>query len=359
MVIEDLEINEDLRIDKHLSLTPSTLANITAGGGITVTNSNMRVQGDGGPVAITANPQIVAGTDGQIVYIQGQSDTNTIAIHNGDGLHLHSGNTLIMGEHDYITMQYDEGANLWEELSINFQTFDNSWTFSSPSGSSGTFYVGGFYLFGSTSFTPAGGTTLGSANAAYGAHAFLVLGASSTDMIVRVTGTSVTDAGVRVDPDTEDMDTSGGVADDYFETAKKWVGQISYSLLSGTGVVVNNGLCKYWDNQNNTFKVTGFEVTGNAGANDSSPNFLVRHHKSTGWTYNVGASPTPPAAYADMQTDYNTEFELVINEPFAWKRAGLTEVVVGNTGEGLICEIVTTSNKAIEILNWTYSIRPS
>jgi hypothetical protein len=229
----------------------------------------------------------------------------------------------------------------------------------SPAGASGTFYVGGFYIFGSTSFTPAGGTALGSANSAYHAHAFIVLGASSTNMVVRVTGTSVDEAGNRADPDTEDIDTSGGVLNDYFETSKKWVGQISYSLQSGTGVIINNGLCKYWDNQNSDFRITGIEVTGNAGASDSSPNFIVRRHSTVGWTYNVGAEPTPPVGVADMQTDYDTEYEFVTGEPFAWKRIGLSEEIAGGDGEGLICEIKTTANKAVEILNWTFSVRPS
>ena len=359
MVIQDLEINEDLRVDKKFTLNPSVLTNITAGGGITVTNATMQIQGDGGSVIITANPQIAAGTDGQLVYLQGQNDTNTVIIHDGDGLMLHSGSVLILGEHDYIVMQYDSGSSQWEEVSTNFKSFDTSFSFASPSGSSGTHYGGGFYLFGSTNFIPAGGTTLGTVNVAYGAHAFIVLGASSTDMVVRITGTSVDDLGNRTPGDTQDLDTSGGVLNDYFETTKKWVGQISFSLLSGTGVAVNNGLCKYWDNQNSDFRVTGIEVTGICESSDSGVNFIVYHHKPTGWTYNVGAEPTPPTPVADMQTDYVTEYALFGGEPFAWKRVGLSEGVLGSANEGLISAVVTTSNKTVETLNWTYSIRPS
>lgn len=286
MVIQDLEINEDLRVNNKFTLNPSPVTDITAVAGITITNATMRIKGEGGPVVITANPQVApSGTDGQVVFLHGSDDTDTITLHDGDGLHLHSGTTLIMGEHDHLMLQYKQSLGLWEEVSTNFKSFDTGWSFVSPSGASGTFYVGGFYLLPATSYTPAGGTALGSANSAYHAHAFIVLGAPSTDMVVRVTGTSVDEAGNRVTLDTQDIDTSGGATNDYFETPKKWVGQVSVSLLSGAGVVVNHGLCKYWDNQNSDFRLTGLEVTGRAGANDPAPNFGLIRHRPVGWTY--------------------------------------------------------------------------
>lgn len=236
---------------------------------------------------------------------------------------------------------------------------ETSWSFSSPSGSSGVYYIGGFYRYGSTSYVPAGGTSLGSANAAYGAHALIVLGASSTDMVVRVTGTSVNEQGGRVPSDFQDIDTSGGILNDYFETSKKWIGQVNVSLQSGTGVAINDGLCKYWDNQNRNFRVTGIEVTGRAGANDTAPNFEVVRHRPFDWTFNAGSSATPPPAAIDMQTDYNTECQFVNGEEFAWKRTGLSEVINGSTNEGLVCRVITTANKSIETLNWAFSILPS
>jgi len=359
MVIQDLAINDNLIVDKKLTLSPSAATPITAVGGITITNATMRVEGDGGPVVITANPQITAGTDGQLLFLQGQDDVNTVTLHDGDGLMLHSGGSLIFGSHDYMIMQYDTPHGRWEEVSSNFKSFDTSWSFKSPAGSSGEFYIGGFYILPSTSYTPAGGTALGTANVGYHAHALIVLGATSTDMVARITGTSVDEAGNRTTSDTEDIDTSGGVLDDYFETTKKWIGQISVSLFSGTGVAVNHGLVKYWDNQNSNFRITGIEVTGVAGSNDTNPNFEVMQHKTTDWTFNSGAAATPPAPLVDMQTDYVTEYQLANGEPFAWKRVGLSIEIEGNVSEGIINRVTTTSNNAIQTLNWTYSIRPS
>jgi hypothetical protein len=360
MVIQDLEINEDLRVDKKFTLNPSAVTSITAAGGITITNATMRIKGDGSPVIITASPQIApSGTDGQIILLHGSDDVNTVTIHDGDGLHLHSGTTLIMGDRDMIVFQYDTSAGLWAELTTNFDSFNVSWSFRSPAGLSGDYYICGFYVLGSTSYTPAGGTSLGTANAAYGAHAFIVLGATSTDMIVRVTGTSINEQGVRVPGDTADIDTSGGVLNDYFETSKKWVGTISLSLQSGTGVAVNDGLCKYWDNHNTDFRVTDLEVTGLCGASDSNPNFEVIKHTETGWTFNVGSEPTPPTPVASLQDDYAPEHQFINNEPFAWKRSGLTEEFSGAASEGIICRVVTTVPKSIESLDWQFTIRPS
>ena len=122
-----------------------------------------------------------------------------------------------------------------------------SWAFDSPAGSTGEFFFGGFYLWHSAAFTPAGGTNVGTANASYAAHSVVILGATSTDMVVRVTGTSITDDAVRTTSDTEDIDTSGGVSGAYFETSKKFLGQVSYTLQSGTGVIINAGWAKYYD----------------------------------------------------------------------------------------------------------------
>jgi len=357
IVIHDLEINEDLRVNNKLTLKPSTVTDITAAGGITVTNATMRVQGDGGPINITANPQIVAGADGQFIFLIGQDDTNTIQLADGNGLHLLSGSPLFLGKGDYLNMQYDSVDAVWKEVGSNFQSMHISWSYVSPPASFGTEYVGGFYKFGTTSYTPAGGTVLGTANVAYGAHAFIVLGASSTDMVVRVTGTSITNAGVRVASDTEDIDTSGGVLNDYFETTKKWIGQITISLQSGTGVAINDGLCKYWNNWGTDFRVTGLDIKGIAGANDTGVNFGLIYHNPTGWTFNSGAPCTPPNPLVSFQGDYDTEYQLVVDEPFSWKRIGLTPIILGNQQQGIIGLITTSANNAIRSLNWDYVIR--
>jgi len=105
----------DTVVNNSLIFVPSADTSITAGGGITVTNSLMRVQGSGGAVDITANPQIAAGTDGEIVIIQGVSDVNTVKLDDGTGLALCGGVSMTLGNNDNISFMYDSGETEWLE----------------------------------------------------------------------------------------------------------------------------------------------------------------------------------------------------------------------------------------------------
>ena len=102
-------------IKEQLVYTPSSDIAITAVGGITVTKAIMRIVGDGGAIDITANPQIAAGTDGQVVIIQGTSDANTVKLDDGNGLALSASITL--AAQDNITLMYDSGDSEWIETS--------------------------------------------------------------------------------------------------------------------------------------------------------------------------------------------------------------------------------------------------
>jgi filamentous hemagglutinin len=106
-----------LTVNGIMALEPSSTANITAGGGITVNHITMRVQGNGGPVTITANPQIASGVDGEILILQGMSNANTVQITNGNGVRLQGGVSFTMGLGDSITMSYDSSSGTWTEIS--------------------------------------------------------------------------------------------------------------------------------------------------------------------------------------------------------------------------------------------------
>lgn len=88
---------------------------ITAAGGITVTNRVMRIQGSGGAIDITANPQIADSTDGFIVILQGDSDTNTVKLEDGTGLALAGAVSFTMGKGDVIQLTYDLGDDIYYE----------------------------------------------------------------------------------------------------------------------------------------------------------------------------------------------------------------------------------------------------
>ena len=105
--------------------------------------------------------------------------------------------------------------------------------------------------------------------------------------------------------------------------------------------------------------MVGVEVTWLAGANDANPNFCLRHHKPTGWTYNAGAAPTPPPLIADMNSDHVAEIETINGENGAWKRSNLSTAVAGSGSEGTIFEINTTANKAFDLGNIMLRVRPN
>lgn len=65
-------------------------------------------------VDITANPQIVAGVDGQIIVITGRSDVNTLTLDDGTGLALSA--QWVGGLWDSITLIYSSYSSIWIEL---------------------------------------------------------------------------------------------------------------------------------------------------------------------------------------------------------------------------------------------------
>jgi len=92
---------------------------ITSGAGHMSTTAGLQkiyVEGSGGAVNITANPQIQAGTiDGQEMLICGRSQTNTVQLDHGDGLDLNG--SIILGTNECIRLSWDTSE--WIELSRN------------------------------------------------------------------------------------------------------------------------------------------------------------------------------------------------------------------------------------------------
>ena len=91
---------------------------IDPGTSLPVFRNIMRVQGNGGPVIITATPNIEPSTDGRIVTFQGMSDTNTLTIQDesnlvGSGVQMRGGLDCVLGLGDTVTLTYDLGNDFW------------------------------------------------------------------------------------------------------------------------------------------------------------------------------------------------------------------------------------------------------
>jgi hypothetical protein len=253
--------------------------------------------------------------------------------------------------------------SVWTHFTKAFKSF----SFASPTGSSGVFYIAGYYDAPVTKVTLTNISptqTYGGANHAHAAHAFIVLGgAGSTDagtVSIVVSGTSITDNGVRTGSDSETImtDITTGVLNQYLETTKKWIGQITYTLTGAGGastftVDVNYGLCKYDDYANQNFLLKSFECEGRAGADDTGFGIDLLHHQSTGWVYHATAfvpgSITTPIA--SMNTDTAPENNLANGENFAYKRANLSTYIQGGNEEGFIIKITTSANRAVEAMD--------
>jgi len=98
-------------------MTQSAVLDIVAGTGITATHIQqpyLKVRGDGGPIDLTVNPQIAAGTTGQILTLQGTSDTNTLKFDDGTGLSLNSGVSFSLKNGNLIQFIYD--GSVWREM---------------------------------------------------------------------------------------------------------------------------------------------------------------------------------------------------------------------------------------------------
>lgn len=267
------------------------------------------------------------------------------------------------------------GPDVWADFSPTggAQTTACASSFSSQGILAGTYYTDGFYRASTNAkiATQASPTqNYGTAGVAYAARAFVVCGGAGGvvgggTVALRVSGTSITDAGVRTPGDTEDIipDITAVALNQYLQTTKKWVGQISFALTITAGAPAaynldfNYGFARYQNVLSSDFTIICFEGTGLAGATDAGFNVELLHHKATGWTYNNGAfSPGSLPAIFNLQTVHAGDDNLNNGDPFSFKRSGLAVAVAGSTGEGFLIRVTTSAANAVEILDFHVAV---
>lgn len=249
-------------------------------------------------------------------------------------------------------------------------------TFRSPTGSSGIFHAFGYYQAPTAhkAATQAEATqTLGTANNPYGAKAFIVAGGAGSASggttgvgKITVTGTSVTDEGVRTSSDSEILvaDTSALAANQYVETSKYWVGTVTFTLgktgdRTAYALNFNYGFAKYYEFNDTDVILNHIEATGRGGATDTGFNVEFLRHDGAGWTYSAAAFVPGGTVIAALATDYGAERSLANNIRFGWERYGLSERILGATShQGIVARITTTANNAVETMDmritWTH-----
>ncbi len=243
-----------------------------------------------------------------------------------------------------------------------------SYTLADPGNQPGPFYLSGYYIApaADANLTQASATVvLGTANISYAAHALCVAsGAGSASggsgtAEVEVSGTSITDDGTRTTSDTEIIvaDVTASSTDQYTETAKKWIGQVTYTLQATVDHTTfafdfNYGFAKYEDFSNNDFTLDTVECVGFSKAADSGFAIQVYHHSTSDWTYSAAAFSPGGTVLTSLNTLHSTEDQIANDAaggdgPFAMKRVGLATVVTGSGSEGIIIKVTTGTNNSV------------
>lgn len=99
---------------------------------------HMYVVSDGGAIDISAVPQIVAGTEGDILTLSGTSDTDTILLEDTAGVALIGGLPMVLTDRDSITFVYNEfegsdpggggwGISQWGDTGFGFGGTTAAW----------------------------------------------------------------------------------------------------------------------------------------------------------------------------------------------------------------------------------------
>jgi hypothetical protein len=100
------------------SYTPSGTQTLSDDGTIQPNATVVRVAGNGGAAVLDADPAIANGSeDGQILYVIGTHDTNTVQIADGVNTQLSGGSAFTAGQGDTISFIWDNLTNVWLELS--------------------------------------------------------------------------------------------------------------------------------------------------------------------------------------------------------------------------------------------------
>ncbi len=355
--VNDLEINPgggNLLLGGNLDMQENKISNFDqiamksaveatiSSGAITITEGHIRVDTEAD--ATNDDLDTINSTQsGEILFLLPANDARTVRIRHGIG-----------------------------NIFLKHQVESKSFSFSSPAGSSGTFYSGGYYNWTSTNAglneTSPTSVTHSAANSPSACHIGIVAGGAGvvdTGVVkLTVTGTTIDDDGNRLTSQTVDLvaDITTLSLNDYVETSEKFIGQVTIQFATVSGSPVNfnldfnYGCSKYEDFGNQAFTVNVLECVGLAGANDTGFNLRLFHHSGTGWTYAATGFVPGGTVLANMNTDYSTEQNLANGESFAYKRANLNQDIAGDNGEGLVLEITTGANKAVEIMDIHFGV---
>ncbi len=267
-------------------------------------------------------------------------------------------------------------ATLWSGADDTFNFIDGSgvnhiiggtasvMTFTHETSPSGVHYMGGYYDASAADANLTDGSltvNLGTAaSGARSAHAFLVAAAAGTvdagTVSIVVSGTSITDLGVRTPADSEVLVSSIVTmsTDQYFETSLKWLGQVVYTLTPAGATTFaadfNWGYAKYHDHGNQDFLVSRLDCGWQGSATDTGVDIELLFHTATGWTYSAAAFVPGNGAIASCIGDLDTDCKSISGDDNSWRKDGLSSAVTGALAEGILMRVTQGTNNSIDSL---------
>jgi len=242
-----------------------------------------------------------------------------------------------------------------------------TYPFSSSGLGSGTFWIGGFYDFATTSVALNQGSltqTHGVAGVAKAAHAGIVpSGAGTVDtgqVGLRVTGIRDYEDGTiqtaaQTGIVTEDITTL--TTNVYVETVEKFSGQVTFELYVVSGspttysLTFNYGFAKYDDIQDRDYTIRSFECKWQGNANSTLDVALMKH-TGTGWTYAASGFVAGNGDICRKSVDQPLAGDAGNNEDGAYKRVGLNEYIAGQSGiEGHVIQVITGGSGTVQVMS--------
>lgn len=103
-------------------LTPSSVQTVSAGTAVLANAGSIEVAGNGGAITLTGTPTIADGANGQLLYIMGTSNANTVTFQDegslaGSNIELGAA-SRDLGLGDVIVLQFRTTASAWVEVSF-------------------------------------------------------------------------------------------------------------------------------------------------------------------------------------------------------------------------------------------------
>ena len=124
LVVDGTLVNTNLVQMGRQSLSKHDQLLLTEGSTIQPLSSYVRVRGATAPVSL-GDPQIAAGAPGQLLTLQGVSDSYKVALVNGTGLRTMLGQPFHLGAFDTIQFIYDDSTLNWVEINRSQNRWSN------------------------------------------------------------------------------------------------------------------------------------------------------------------------------------------------------------------------------------------